>query len=110
MDNINVLLKSLSLSGRDDEKFVAYLCQLSSANNKCYFPLPWPGVLVQNCDETGKLLDHWNVSKINNIGLQPWLFVSLKLFHSQVSVKFIKLISQSNNIFFIGSPIPCLGL
>ena len=84
MDQVTLSIQSLSLSGNDKEKCVAYLCQLSSAKNKSYFPLRWPGVLVQNCANDGNLLDLWDVNKINSMGKQPWLFVSLKIFHSQV--------------------------
>jgi len=84
MDEITFQIKSLSLSEEDQDEMIIYLSHLASQENINYFKLSWPAILIENCDESGKLLNLWNTDEVQSSKLAPWLLLPLKMFKVQV--------------------------
>ena len=82
--DLETALKYLTLSSIDDDRSVSYLSQIAAGEHSNYFILPWPAVLMKNCDRDGKLLDLSNAAKIEKTRKKAWLLMRLKVFHIQV--------------------------
>ena len=84
MDDLTFQIKSLCLSEEDKDEMVIYLSQLASQENIHFFKLPWPAILIKNCDESGKILNLWNTDQVQSSKLATWLLLPLKMFKVQV--------------------------
>ena len=65
---------------------VFYLQQLCSDLQQHVFKTPWGSVLIQNCDDNGKLIDYKSVQDFKNSGKSLWLNLKLVLFRKDSGV------------------------
>ena len=61
-------------------KQVYYLQQISSSLQDNLFKTPWASVVVNNCDDEGKLLEFKSKTEYSSCGKELWLNLELKIF------------------------------
>ena len=68
---------------------VFYLQQLCSDLQQRVFKTPWGSVLIQNCDDDGKLTDYKSVQDFKDSGKSLWLNLKLVLPLERIEESFL---------------------
>ena len=78
---IETLMKYLSLGPDDEGVGISYMSEISSGGNKNSSKiLKWPAVLLQNCDDEGRLLDLSSTNSVFKSQKNPWLLQLLSYY------------------------------